>query len=467
MKIKQRPFYLISIAVFLGIISPNLLSDGMFMDGLLYAALSNNLAQDIGSFWNLSLAQGLGAFHEHPPLAFGIQSLFFRLFGDNIFIERIYSLSTFIITGYIITRIWNKITNSTYQKLAWLPLLFWVTIPLVTWSASNNMLENTMMIFTCLSILYLLKSFEKRQVFNLILSGLMLSLGVLTKGLVALFPLSFLLWVFVFSDKMKFKQLIFKTTILLFALIMPYVLLFIIIPESYDNLLAYFNRQVIRSIDIIQTVDSRFYIMWRLFKELIPIILSVIIIWLFSKRNKSFSIKSEWSLIFFALGLSGVIPIMISMKQSGFYLLATFPIFSIAFALLIMQNVNFLVEKINTKSKGFRFFNYISFILILVSIALNIFHINKIGRDDDMVKDVYTVIQKVSKKSTISILPEMKNEHTLRNYFYRYGNIRLDPDTIQNYKYILVKKRKKLSTKYKESNLNLNSYNLYENLEMH
>ncbi|MBI9034583.1 MAG: glycosyltransferase family 39 protein [Bacteroidales bacterium] len=149
MKNKQLAFYLITVAIFMGLISPFLLADGMFMDGVLYAAISNNLSQGIGNFWDLHLTNTLHPhFHEHPPLAFGIQSLFFMLFGDSIFIERLYSLSTFIITGFIITRIWYKVTNASYHKLAWLPVLFWIITPLVTWAAPNNMLENTMMVFT-------------------------------------------------------------------------------------------------------------------------------------------------------------------------------------------------------------------------------------------------------------------------------------------------------------------------------
>jgi 4-amino-4-deoxy-L-arabinose transferase-like glycosyltransferase len=470
MKNKQTPFCIMTIAIFLGTISPNMLSDGMFMDGLLYAAISNNLAQGMGSFWDLFLTHTLFPhFHEHPPLAFGIQSLFFKIFGNSIYIERIYSFSTFIITGFIITRIWYKVTKPIFHKLAWLPLFFWILVPLVTWSAPNNMLENTMMIFTSLSVLFFIKSIENKRVIHLVIAGVLLSLGVLTKGLVALFPLSLLLWYFAFNTNRNFIRLIVDSVILLISIVLPFVLLFIIYPESYDSLLAYFEKQIVGSISNVKTVDSRFYIIFRLLEELLPIIVIVFIIWLFSTKEKIINYSEKWFLILFLVGLSGVIPIMISMKQSGFYILATFPLFSIAFAILIMQNVNFLVEKININSKGFKYLRYFSYVLILLSVVLNLLQINKIGRDKDKIEDLYAVIQVVPKGATITIQPDLRNDWSLHGYFQRYGNISLDSDTAIFHRYILVKKtnRNIYLSKYKKRTINLNIYDLYENIKKH
>ncbi|MCD4773130.1 MAG: glycosyltransferase family 39 protein, partial [Bacteroidales bacterium] len=281
MKIKYLPFYLIVISLFILIVGPSLFSDGMFMDGLLYAAISKNLANNLGSFWDLHLTNTLYPhFHEHPPLAFGIQSLFFKLFGESIFVERFYSFITFIITGWIITRIWKKITNSRFHSLVWLPLLFWILIPLVTWAAANNMLENTMMIFTSLSVLFILKSLDSKRLLYLSLSGLMLFLGFLTKGFVALFPLSMMFWIFIIKRNINCKRFLIDTFVLCIATLAPLLIIYLISPESIDSLTAYFNKQIVGSLKNIQTVDSRFYILWRLFNELIPagIILLIIIV---------------------------------------------------------------------------------------------------------------------------------------------------------------------------------------------
>ena len=97
---KTWPFYGLSGAFFLLMIAPYLLSHGMFMDGMIYATVSNNLANDYGSYWDLSFSDTiLHQFREHPPLAFWIQSWWYRLFGDSYIIEKVYSACTYLITG--------------------------------------------------------------------------------------------------------------------------------------------------------------------------------------------------------------------------------------------------------------------------------------------------------------------------------------------------------------------------------
>ena len=86
-------FYISVLAIFFFIISPHFLAEGMFLDGITYAALAKNYAQGLGNFWNLHYCQTLyPEFHEHPPLAIVIQSWFFTLFGSSIYVEKIYSV---------------------------------------------------------------------------------------------------------------------------------------------------------------------------------------------------------------------------------------------------------------------------------------------------------------------------------------------------------------------------------------
>lgn len=67
------------MVLLLVIIGPHLVREGMFMDGTIYAVLSRNLAEGIGSFWYLEFTRDpLVVFHEHPPLVMGLQSLFLK-----------------------------------------------------------------------------------------------------------------------------------------------------------------------------------------------------------------------------------------------------------------------------------------------------------------------------------------------------------------------------------------------------
>ena len=56
---KHLPFWLITLSMFVALILPTLLQDGMFMDGLFYASVSKNLADGIGTFWFPHFSQTL------------------------------------------------------------------------------------------------------------------------------------------------------------------------------------------------------------------------------------------------------------------------------------------------------------------------------------------------------------------------------------------------------------------------
>ncbi|MBK9389464.1 MAG: glycosyltransferase family 39 protein [Bacteroidetes bacterium] len=140
-------------------------SDGMFMDGTIYAVLSRNMANGTGTFWHPHFTDTFfPVFVEHPPLAFGIEGILFRIFGDNRFVERFYSLLTIFITAIVIVYIWKAILKKS--STGWLPLLFWITMPTVNWISVNHMLENTLAIFICLSVLFYLKSLDSRRMFS-------------------------------------------------------------------------------------------------------------------------------------------------------------------------------------------------------------------------------------------------------------------------------------------------------------
>jgi len=464
MKDKAYPFFLTTIGVFLIIISPNMFSQGMFMDGLLYATISQNLANGLGDFWHLHLTNTLFSnFFEHPPLAFGLQSILFSIFGNSFLIERSYSFFTFVVTGIILIQIWKMIINDSSRETAWLPLFLWLAIPLISWSITNNMLENTMMIFTSLSVLCILKSIEKNQYLYLILSGLSIFCAFLTKGFIGLFPYSFMFWIFLFKKQIGFKRFVFDSIIITISSLLPLIFLYLITPESIESLLTYINKQVLGSISNVQTVDSRFYILKRLGYELIPNGLIVLISVILTKKKKFTNPYITTSFVFFALGLSGVLPIIVSMKQSGFYMLATFPFFSIAIALLILPRVEFLIHKINTKNIYYRVFKYLSICLFACSIFLLFFYTNHYGRDKSKIEDVYTVSDIVPSNSIIAIEASMRADWSLHGYFSRYSGISLDYTTHPVSEFLLIRKESDYSvpSNYTLIPIKLNLFELY------
>jgi hypothetical protein len=70
----EKFFYIFVAGIFLIIVSPALLADGMFVDGLIYATISKNLSAGLGSFWHLHFTDSIfPVFSTHPPLSFGLE----------------------------------------------------------------------------------------------------------------------------------------------------------------------------------------------------------------------------------------------------------------------------------------------------------------------------------------------------------------------------------------------------------
>ena len=430
MKLKKHHYFFFFVGfLFLGITSVKLFSDGMFMDGLWYADISRNMAKGLGSFWKPHLSYGIfNEFYEHPPLALGLQSLFFRFFGDSIYIERFYSLFTYITTGYLIVLIWGKLTNN--KRNAWIPLFLWITITGIAWAAANNMLENTMSIFVCLSVLFYFNSSRKNHFIWIFFSGISLSLGLLTKGFFCLYIWGIPFFMWLFKRKQSFIQMSIDTFVLIFSTILPIVLLYCFVPAAQNNMICYFKKQVVGSIQNVQTVNTRFEIIIIFAKRVIPpLIISTIAILIALKHKvekRLLKINQKEALIFMAIVFSGIIPIMISMKQRSFYILTVYPLFALGLAYYIYPMLNIIIEKINPNTKGFKIFKIITILIVISSIMLSISQKNRIGRDKTLITDSKAIISTVGENTTINICPSMYGIWSLHGYFSRYGNVSLD-----------------------------------------
>lgn len=464
---KHHYFYLFVGFLFLGVTSIELLPEGMFLDGLLYADISRNMAEGLGSFWKPHLSYSLfNEFYEHPPLALGLQSLWFRIFGDSIYVERFYSLFTFIINGSLIVLIWGKLSND--KKSGWIPLFFWVTISGVVWSTANNMLENTMSIFVCLSVLFYFNSLDNSRFLWIVLSGLSLSLGLLTKGFLCLYIWSVPFFIWLFKRKKSFRQMTIETLILILITILPIALLYFLVPAAQNNMLNYFNMQIIGSINDVKTVDTRFAIIGMFVESIIfPLVIGIIVIIVALKQKvekKLLTVNLKEAIIFISIVFSGIFPVIISMKQRGFYILTVYPLFAIGLAYFLYPILNPVIDNIKSETKGFKIFKVISIGIVPISILLSILQVNKIGRDKIMINDSKEVISVIGENITINICPEMFSLWSLHGYFSRYGNVSLDSNEENRCQYYLSLEncnKEYLNKNYELMSVETEKYKLY------
>lgn len=463
---KEIPFYLLLFGVYLVINGPLLFAHGMFMDGLMYATISQNLSLGLGSFWEPFFTEVyLSSFYEHPPLAFGIQSVFFKLFGDSFLIERLYSLGTYLLVSFFLVKIWRLFD----LKHAWLPIFFLLIVPRVWWATTNNMLENTMGVFLVIAVYFFLLSTKRNLVF-LILSGFFVACGFLTKGPFALFiwVLPFLYWGIV--KKESFFYSILQSLKLLAFTLLPLGILFVFSNAAYNNIYNYLVIQVVNSLEHVQTVQSRFYIVEYFLSELI--LSGVFVFLIFSiyyfkhKALPKLNTQYALALVFLILGLCGVLPIMISMKQSGFYSLPTYPVFALGFAFLSYA----IIDQFITWICKFRLFLPSLYVFALALIAFgsvrSVMNYNTFSRDEEKIKDVWLISDYLGKNCTLEIEQEELSNWSLQAYFQRYGKINLAHNA-EHLRYKLIKNdgvKILVDQGYKKVGIPTKEFHLYEKL---
>jgi 4-amino-4-deoxy-L-arabinose transferase-like glycosyltransferase len=431
MQTKQFPFWLIVCSLIILLTLPLLFGDGMFLDGLFYTVVSKNMANGLGSFWSLYYSEagfsGLRGYHEDPPLVFGIQALFFRLLGNGMYTERIYVLVTLVVTVLLIVAVWRKaVDHSVESKSGWLPLLLWITTPLVFWSFSNNMLENTMGIFVLLSAWFYLRSLEKksRQLLMLLLSGISIFLASFCKGIPGLFILAapFLYWLC--TRRISFARM-WAHSVVLFSIVTVIYLVLLLFPAARESLSIYFFKRALYRIENNPIVNSHFWIVRRLGPELTPSLIMIAFIYLLAVLKTKYRIEPERfriALFFILIGLAGTAPLMLTKVQRGFYAVPAFPFLAIGFSLLVSQPVAAFTAKLS-QTNWPKYLSTAGALILTTALTLTFLLTGKARRDEEMLNDIYAMGRHLKARSTIGVPSEKWNESTFGAYFMRYFEI--------------------------------------------
>jgi len=450
----------------------------MYNDGIWYATLSKNLANGIGTFWYPKLTETIfPIFHEHPPLVFGIQSLFFSVLGEHIFIERFYAFTVFLLSAALIVSIWKLIFKSTPQlgKLWYIPLSLWLLNEVVYHYYPSNILEGTLGVFTLATTYLLLKvvntALSRNDIIIIVLAGLSLFCATLSKGVVGLFPLALFGLHWIVFRSFSFFQVLVRTFILTATLAICYTALLSLEP-ALDGLGKYFDSQFLASLNEERTTyhhrENRLHIIRRLLEILIPTFLLTGGIFFLSKRKskqKLVSSKERKLLIFFVLiGLSASFPIILSPKQAVYYLLPSLPYFAIGFSIIVSPIVHKWITLRGALNKH-RVIAGVTLILLCASIGFTITNIGKISkRDQQVLNDVCEIGKIVPPRSIIA--SRAYSAH-LVGYFYRLSEISLDTSSYDRPYLIVEKKDSNIVDHAVYDNLGLNTlrYDLYQQKE--
>lgn len=466
---RQTSLYFIVVGAFLLFISGNFLSEGLSHVGMDNAVVAQRMSEGFEDFWLPSLsAPGNPDRSNYMPLGYWIESVWYRIFGSSSFMaEKIYSVLTYFIIAALMIWIWTLLGQS--RRVGWLPLMCWITIPIVSWSATNNLLESTMTMFVLLSVVFLLKAgrasfisqtrlalgkktgpYRLSRTAWVVLAALMMELAFLVKGFAGLFPIffPFLYWIIVRRERILFP--VFSTGVILVIWMVTIFVAILVSPDIYHHLYNYLHHQLIGGVLHVQTVTSHFYILYVLLLQgFIPLMLTAIIciirlksrpfyrylfFWRHTKKLTAEQIeRSRQGWFFLAVGVSGILPIMLGLKQQDFYIVPTLPFFAIAMACLLYNLIEDWLERINKTAK--RVLAAMAVILFGSGLLLNINSLNKINSNQVLLNDMRQILPYLSHGEVISVTDEVMSADEVAEYFYRYKSVTFD--TIDSHEHLL------------------------------
>jgi len=450
--IKKNIHWMFFASLIFFLIAPNLLREGMFVDGIWYAAISNNLENGIGEFWLPSFTQTIyNKFYEHPPLVFWIQSVFFKVLGQSFWVERIYCFVIFLLTALIISKIWKQIysDNGKLAKLSYLPLILWILNFNTFFAYPNNVLECTLTVFTLTAILYLLYSLKSKGIkaFQFILaSGFFIFLGFLSKGLVALYPLIFYVIIYiVYKENLKIQM---QRTIILCLSFILFLFILLWFEASRDFMSNYFNNQVLEALSgnrVENMRESRFYIFKGIFKALpISTGLSIVILIATFILNKRIIPKNDKIKILYAfllIAISSSLPLMISLKQAGYYLVPSTPLYMLSLSVFIAPSFYFLKTKLHRNIKMLKSFSVIILVLFFISLILALTNIGTVDKRNREQLMNLKAINKIIPNHTIINFKAERLDHSVIGFYQRYNFISLDTSNTHKRDFLVIEKR--------------------------
>ncbi|MBO7489072.1 MAG: phospholipid carrier-dependent glycosyltransferase [Bacteroidales bacterium] len=498
---RQLYLYFIVIGAFLLFISGNFLSEGLSRAGMDNAVVSQRMAEGFEGFWMPSLSSpGNPDRMNYLPLGYWIESKWFALFGNNSFMaEKVYSVMTYFIIAALMIWIWTLIGHSRHT--GWLPLLCWITIPIVSWSATNNLLESTMTMFIMLSVAFLLKAgkasfiaqsrlalgkktgpYKLSRTAWIVFAAFAMEFAFMVKGFAGLFPIFFpiLYWLMVRRERILFP--IYTTGVILMVWMATFFLAIIISPEVYNHLYNYLHHQMIGGVLHVQTVASRFYILYVLFVQgIIPLLIMIVMcviriknrpfyrfmfFWRHSKKLTAVQIeRAKLGWFFLAVGFSGILPIMMGLKQQEFYIVPTLPFFAIAMACLLYDLLEDWLERMNKTAE--RVLTGLAALLFGSGLLLNLNSIHKVNSNQDLLSDMRLILPYLDYNETIMVSDEVMEAPEVAEYFYRYKKIAFDTNETHTHLLTIYDGAGKMSkySQYELTDLPTQMYHLFERVE--
>jgi 4-amino-4-deoxy-L-arabinose transferase-like glycosyltransferase len=442
-------FSVLTASVMAALLVPRLARRVMFLDGLTYASLARNLAEGRGHFWAPQYTTTIyPAFHEHPPLGIWLESLLFRAFGDHLFVERLYCALAAVAVATLVAWTWRALEP---RELAWLPVLVWIAVPVVSWAIVGNLLETTVSVFVLAAVGVLLWQGDRgghvsptlrgsgagRHAAPAVsrspiagaaaagaISGVCVVLAALTKGPVGLFPLAapFALWLL--PDRRR--DIAWLVAGQWAAVGLAAVALWMV-PAARESLAAYVGIQLLPALTGHRETAGApgFVILSTLLLNVgVTLAVALAVLAIVAGGWQAPARESRRTALFFLLvGLAGTLPLAISPKQAGYYMVPAVPFYALAAASLAVPTAARLAARV-AAARLERRIELAAAILVVCAIAAA--WIPALRRHDVRQAELARLAATLPRGATIGICPAVNGDWGLHALMQRDFEVSLD-----------------------------------------
>jgi hypothetical protein len=264
----------------------------------------------------------------------------------------------------------------------------------------------------------------------------------MSKGFTGLFPFSIPFLFYLFYSKKTYHKWFLETVLLLLAFSLIVIVPFLLSPSFYNYVKSYFLTQVVASVNGNREVDGHFFILKRVPQELLILIMLTLMVNL--KYGKDILVEiyrkvkaNKSSQFFLVLALFGSLPIMISPKQSGYYVLCSYPFFALFFGLINKEEILALTSNLKLKLWEGKF-RILLVSLIFISVSMSLFNWKRFYRDDKKITMIDSIERKMPQSKSIDVSWDFAQDYSLYAYFARRHNVSLYTPNYQNTKSIFL-----------------------------
>jgi 4-amino-4-deoxy-L-arabinose transferase-like glycosyltransferase len=460
----RHPLVWLTAGICTALLLPALFMQGMFFDGVMYASLSKNYAAGIGTFWEPVCTKTFYAVcHEQPPLFFFLQGSFFKIFGESFLTERLYALTLALLCSFLLVRIMRVVE---LQKISWLPVLLWMVMPVTFWAFQNNVIEGTMSVFVLAALLHQLRALHQNQrpFLHLLAAGGWLLLAGITKGPQGMFLLAAPGFWWLFTKRSTLQAAVLQSFVLL---IVPAVaaLLFWLYEPAHTSFAAYFAQRFGNTFaGAHNTTASRFFILYELLLDVLPALGIAIIVWLLGRKTaaKQETTMRQIALFLLAAGLSGILPLMVTLEQRGFYLVTALPLLALSFSIFIAPAAQRVQEMLHSRSALRTTISAAGLLITAGALTATVLLCGSYKRDADKLRDLARVAVIVPQGSILSVSEPGNPDWALLHNAWRYHNISIATTEMPVQNWMLLEPGQEAPENYSKVECGLEKYVLWK-----